>query len=52
MQERQPVRRSTSGAKAVAIDVRKMIARYRLFLFLSLLFCTALALGLHIFFGH
>jgi hypothetical protein len=52
MQERQPVRRSTSGAKAVAIDAGKMIARYRLFLCLSLLFGMVLALGLRIFFGH
>jgi hypothetical protein len=50
MQKQYPVRRS-SGAKAVAIDTRIARARYRLWLFLSLLFSTALAMGLHIIFG-
>ncbi|HEY7417420.1 MAG TPA: hypothetical protein VH593_19710 [Ktedonobacteraceae bacterium] len=52
MQKQQPIRRSTSGAKAIALDVRKSIARYRLFLFISLLFSAVLALGLRLFFGH
>ena len=50
MQKQYPVQRS-SGAKAIAIDTRIARARYRLWLFLSLLFSSALAMGLHIVFG-
>jgi hypothetical protein len=50
MQKHYPVQRS-SGAKAIAIDTRIARARYRLWLFLSLLFSTALAMGLHVVFG-
>jgi hypothetical protein len=50
MQKQYPVQRS-SGAKAVAIDTRIARARYRLWLFLSLLFSAAFAMGLHIVFG-
>jgi hypothetical protein len=50
MQKQYPVQRS-SGAKAIAIDTRIARARYRLWLFLSLLFSTALAMGMHIVFG-
>ena len=50
MQKQYPVQRS-SGAKAIAIDPSIARARYQLWLFLSLLFSTALAMGLHIIFG-
>ena len=53
MEKHIPVRRS-SGAKAVALDWRKVTARYRL-LKLQVLAATivsaALAMGLHILFG-
>ena len=51
MQKQNSVQRS-SGSKAIAIDTRLAAARYRLFLFLSLLFSAAFSLGLHIIFGH
>ena len=50
MQKQYPVQRS-SGAKAIAIDTRVAHARYQLWLFLSLLFSTVLAMGLHIIFA-
>lgn len=52
MQRQQPIKRSTSGAKAIALDTRIALARYRLYLLLSLLFSAAVALGLRVFFGH
>ncbi|MBO0789928.1 MAG: hypothetical protein J2P36_03135 [Ktedonobacteraceae bacterium] len=51
MERKQPVRQPGSGAKAIAIDARKIFARYRLYLLLSLLGCASLALALSIFFG-
>lgn len=47
--ERQNIRRST-GAKAVALDTRVLMLRYRLQLF-ALALSAALALGLHLIFG-
>lgn len=44
--------RPRSGAKAIAIDNRAKIARIRLWLLLSLLFCAALALVLNILVNH
>lgn len=51
MQKEQIIRRS-SGAKAIAIDKRAMLARYALLQFLALLLSAAFALGLHVIFGH
>ncbi|HTI15616.1 MAG TPA: hypothetical protein VL461_13795 [Dictyobacter sp.] len=50
MQERQQPR-SASGAKAIALDQKVLVARYRLYLFVSILLTAAFALGLHIIFG-
>lgn len=50
MQGQQQVRRS-SGAKAVALDTRAMLVRYRLLQVLALLLSVAFALGLHLIFG-
>jgi hypothetical protein len=50
MEAQKTIRRS-SGAKAVALDQRVIMARYRLFLFLSLILSAAFALGLHVIFG-
>jgi hypothetical protein len=50
MQKEQIIRRS-SGAKAIAIDKRAMVARYALLEFLALLLSAAFALGLHVIFG-
>ncbi len=43
--------RRSSGAKAIALDQRAMVARYRLYVFLSIVLSAAFALGLHIVFG-
>ncbi len=48
--EQQQIRRS-SGAKAVAIDTRVAMVRYRLLQLLALLLSVGFALGLHILFG-
>ena len=48
--QQQP-RRTVSGAKAIALDQRVTLARYRLFQFLALLFTAALSLGFHLLFG-
>jgi hypothetical protein len=47
--EKQDVRQS-SGVKAIALDTRAMLIRYRLQL-LALLLSAAFALGLHLIFG-
>jgi hypothetical protein len=52
--EKQTQVRQSSGAKAIAIDHRKVTARYRLLrlqLLVSAIFSAALALGLHVIFG-
>jgi hypothetical protein len=51
--QRQPGRpeRPVSGAKAIALDQRATLARYRLFQLLALLFTAAFSLGLHLLFG-
>jgi hypothetical protein len=46
---KQRQNRPSSGAKAIAIDLREKFARYRLFLLLSLLTGLALDVILHIF---
>jgi hypothetical protein len=50
MQKQSSVRRS-SGAKAIALNERMMLARYRLLLLLSLLLSAAFSLELHLIFG-
>jgi hypothetical protein len=44
--------RPRNGAKAVAIDNRAQLARIRLLLFLSILFCAGLAVVLNILLSH
>lgn len=39
------------GAKAIALDRERVIARYRLLLFIAITFAAAFALELHIIFG-
>ncbi|HEX4204043.1 MAG TPA: hypothetical protein VHZ51_07560 [Ktedonobacteraceae bacterium] len=51
MQKQQPTRQS-SGSKAIALDLREKIARYRFSILLSILSGTALALVLQIIFAH
>ncbi|HLG75856.1 MAG TPA: hypothetical protein VKX46_05545 [Ktedonobacteraceae bacterium] len=43
--------RPSRGAKAIAMNKKIEIARYRLFLLLSLVLSAAFALGLHLVFG-
>ena len=50
MQQRQ--KRSTSGAKAIALDERMLFARYRLYILLSALGSAAFALVLHLILLH
>ena len=52
MQNPRPVQRSSSGAKAISIDQRAIIARYRILSLIALLLSAGFALGLHIVFGH
>lgn len=52
MENYPQARRRTSGAKAIAIDARKLAARYRLYQLIALLSAAALTLGLHVIFGH
>ena len=51
MQKQNYVRES-SGAKAVAIDNRLLLMKYRLLLLLTLILGTVTALGLHYIFAH
>jgi hypothetical protein len=44
--------RGLSGSKTIALDARKLLARYRLFQLLALILSAAFALGLHLIFGH
>lgn len=50
MQEQSKIRR-TSGAKAIAIDNRASILRYRTFQLAAAIVAAALALGLHFIFA-
>jgi len=50
MQEQSRNRRS-SGAKAIALDTRVLMARYRLLQLMALLLSAALAVGLHFIFA-
>ncbi|HZO72759.1 MAG TPA: hypothetical protein VFB60_11195 [Ktedonobacteraceae bacterium] len=49
--EKQQVNRPSSGNKAIALDARTMLVRYRLFQLLALILSAAFALGLHLIFG-
>ena len=51
MQKQQYVRQN-SGAKAIAIDNRVLLIRYRLLQLLAVLLTAATALGLHLIFAH
>jgi len=48
--QQQP-RRTTSGAKAIALDPRVTLARYRLFQLVALLLTAGVSLGLHLLLG-
>ena len=52
MQDSRPTPRRTSGAKAITIDQRATIARYRALQIIALLLSAGFALGLHLVFGH
>ncbi len=47
----QQPKRSSSGAKAIALDERIQLARYRLYLIVSAILSAVLALGLHLILG-
>lgn len=49
--EKQQVNRPSGGNKAIALDARTILARYRLFQLLALILSAAFALGLHLIFG-
>lgn len=52
--ERQTQARRSSGAKAIAVDHRKVTARYRLLrlqLLVATIISAAFAIGLHLIFG-
>jgi len=51
MHNQQQLRRS-SGSKAIALDGRVALARYRLLQLLALVLTAASAIGLRIIFGH
>lgn len=48
--QQKPRTQSTHGAKAIALDQDSIMARYRLFLFTSIIITAAFALGLHVIF--
>jgi hypothetical protein len=43
--------RRSSGAKAVVLDEKVIAARYRFYIFLSIVLSAAFSLGLHVIFG-
>lgn len=49
--QRQQNARPTHGSKAVAIDNRAIIARYRFYQLVALLLSAGFALGLHVILG-
>ena len=51
MQKQNDVRES-SGAKAVALDNRSLLMKYRLLLLLTLILGSATSIGLHYIFAH
>jgi hypothetical protein len=50
--QRQNDMRKSSGSKSIAIDNRKMLLKYRMYMLLTLIGGTATALGLHLIFWH
>ncbi len=52
MQNQYPSQRRSSGAKAITIDQRTTVARYRMLQFAALVLSAGFAFGLHIVFGH
>ncbi len=50
--QRQNDMRKTSEAKAIAIDNRKMLLKYRMYMLLTLIGGAATTLGLHLIFWH
>jgi hypothetical protein len=50
--ESTPVQQRSSGTKAIALDQRATLARYRLLQLLALLISAGFGLTLHIVFGH
>jgi hypothetical protein len=50
--QQQPQTRRTSGAKAIALDSRVILTRYRLLQLLGFLLAGGLAIVLHLIFGH
>ncbi len=51
MQDQRSTQRRSSGAKAITIDERATIARYRVLQIVALLLTSGFALGLHLVFG-
>ena len=52
MMQKQPYVRQNSGAKAMAIDNRASLIRYRLLQLLAVIITAASAWGLHLIFAH
>jgi hypothetical protein len=52
MMQKQQYVRQNSGAKAIAIDNRALLLRYRLLQLLAVILTAATALGLHLIFAH
>ncbi len=50
--ESTPVQRRSSGAKAVALDQRAALVRYRLLQLLAVIISAGFGVALHIVFGH
>jgi hypothetical protein len=48
--QRQNEMRKTSGSKAIAIDNRKILMKYRMYMLLTLIGGTATTVGLHLIF--
>jgi len=49
--EKRRVNQPASGNKALALDAKTALVRYRLFQLLALILSAAFALGLHFIFG-
>ncbi|GAC1645063.1 MAG: hypothetical protein NVS4B12_10780 [Ktedonobacteraceae bacterium] len=52
MQDRRPVQHRSSGAKAITIDERATIVRYRVLQIVAVFLCVGFAIGLRLVFGH
>ncbi|GAC1393703.1 MAG: hypothetical protein NVS4B11_07090 [Ktedonobacteraceae bacterium] len=51
MQDQRPAQHRSSGAKAITIDERATIARYRVLQIVALILSAGFALGLRLVFG-